>query len=119
MNAADLTAVIGVVVAVIGTIVVPWALRRRKEKATAGKDIALSWASMNQALSDREARLQKRLDEIDADYIERIKTIRTDFEDQLQTERTRYEAELRAAQKRIAELEQEVAVLQRIVGGRP
>lgn len=121
MSAAEITGYLGVVVAFLGTVGIPWFLRRRHRTAAAGKADALTWASMNKSLADREVRLQRRLDEIDADYINRIKIIRDDFEDQLQTERTRYELELQEARTRITELEQEVATLRRLVsrGGQP
>jgi hypothetical protein len=101
----------------VGTVLIPWLLRRRKRTVDAGKTETLTYASMNKSLADREARLQKRLDEIDADYINRIKIIRDDFEDQLQTERARYELELQQAGTRITELELEVKTLRRIVSG--
>jgi archaellum component FlaC len=117
MSATELTAYIGLVVAVVSTIVIPWVLRRRKAHSSAGKADTLNWANMNRSLAEREVRLQKRLDEIDADYIDRIKTIRNDFEDQLHAERARYETNLQDARTRIQELEQEVATLRRIVSG--
>lgn len=114
MSPVDITAVAGVIVATIATIVVPWVLRRRGGRRDANRTDLQSWTNLTSALQHERDALQRRVDKIDSDYRAKMAAMAEDYARQL----TEITAQLTAARTRISALETEVGDLYARLGRR-
>lgn len=107
MSPADITAISGVVVAFLSSIIVPWLLRRRSEREHLDQTDVVSWTSLTQALQSERDKLQQRNAMIDAEHQQRILRMTEEHRREMHEITT----QLQAARARITTLEQEVAEL--------
>lgn len=108
MNAVDATAIAGVVVMTLTTLIVPWWLRRRAARGTADRTDVVSWQGLNASLKQDVDNLRTERDRDRVDYKARLR--------ELEEEHAR---QRRIDQLRIEHLEAEVARLSRIVAMQP
>jgi chromosome segregation ATPase len=113
MDAVGITSIAAIVVAVIGTIVIPVVLKRRQDKDKQDEVDVLSWKGITRELrEDRDAakkdaqQLQMQLNEIDERYRRQMKEQETDWE-----------GRLAVLKQRVRELEEEVQTLKRLLRG--
>lgn len=107
MSPVDITAMAGVVVTVISSVIVPWVLRRRAEHHDVDAIEVASWTGLTMALQRERDALQARVDKIDAEYREKMAALAEDYRRQLAEVNT----QLTAARSRISTLENEVTDL--------
>jgi hypothetical protein len=120
MNATEITAWGGLVVAVIAGIIIPWIFRRknqmqkdiedrrleeekrRLEEEKSGSTAVLNWTNFTTALQAERNDLRKQLDEIEGRHRQQLKDV----------EET-WEARNTLLRARVTELETDVATLER------
>lgn len=106
MNTVEWTAVIGVLVTVLGTVLIPLWLQRRKQRGDTELADVVSWKGITEALQKERDALRGQLDAIEERHRRAAKDMEADF-DQRAT----------AMKKRISDLEDEVATLRRVLRG--
>lgn len=106
MDAATITAVVGVVVAVLAGITVPVWLQRRKDKDSDDMAEVVSWQGLTNELRNDRNSLREQLSAIEKRHKEQITEV----------EKT-WQSKLKAAQAEIDELRSELAVLRRAIRG--
>lgn len=114
MSPVDITAVVGVIVTVVTSLVVPWVLRRRQGRRSQDATEVASWTNLTTALQKERDALQGRLDKIDAEYRARMAAVVEDYSRELRELTT----QLTAARLRITTLENEVGELYARLGRR-
>lgn len=107
MTIVDITALVGVVIASLSSVIVPWVLRRRQNRETEDSTELASWTSLTAALQRERDVLQQRVERIDAEYRAKMAALAQDYAVQ-QAEMT---TQLIAARNRITALEAEVTQL--------
>lgn len=117
MSAGDITGYVAVAVAFLGTVFIPWTLRRRRRKAEASHAEALTLGKINDRLDKERGELQRRLDTIDAHYIARIDAIQADCERQINAVQADCDRQLDALRARVKELEANEVVYKRMIAG--
>lgn len=113
MTAADLTKLISAIAAVLGTVLVPLAVRwsRAQEKARSAR--ALTQASVAQMFKDERDKLQARLDESDERHGRQIAAIEARYQREIAQLRTQYQHEIQDAGDKIRALQAELDGLYR------
>ena len=118
MTPADITAFIGIVVAIISSVVVPWLLRRRARTDIADATDLASWqgivANLKEERSDvrsqmraMEAKYEARITAMEQECRERMRAVEVDYTAKiaiLTAETVRQEAEIAHQQAEIAAL---------------
>jgi chromosome segregation ATPase len=102
MTPVELTAIVGAVVAVIGSIGIPIWLQKRKDAEDKGLSAVVSWKGITDALQKERDELRRQLDEADERQRRKVKTLEADWQQQIA-----------AAKQRITDLENEVTALRR------
>lgn len=106
MNTVEWTAVVGVIVAVLGTVLIPLWLQRRKDASDNDLADVVSWKGITEALQKERDSLRQQLDAIEERHRRQLKDIEAD-----------YDQRTNAMKKRITDLEDEVAALHRALRG--
>lgn len=106
MNTVEWTAVIGVVVTVLGTVCIPLWLKRREQRGESEIADVVSWKGITEALQKERDALRGQLDAIEDRHRRAAKDMEADFDQRAS-----------AMKKRIADLEDEVAALRRALRG--
>lgn len=106
MNTVEWTAVLGVIVTVLGTVLIPLWLKRRDSRGESEIADVVSWKGITEALQKERDVLRRQLDEIEDRHRRQAKDMEADFDQQSE-----------AMKKRIADLEDEVAALRRALRG--
>lgn len=106
MNTVEWTAVLGVIVTVMGTVLIPMWLARRKQRDDTDIADVVSWKGITEALQRERDALRRQLDEIEDRHRRQAKDMEVDFDQRSA-----------AMKKRIADLEDEVAALRRALRG--
>lgn len=94
MNAAEWTSVVGVIIAVVGSIFVPVFIYRRTNtkgeehrdataEAIEDRTAANTWRDINQAINDDRNNLQRQLNEQKRDHEETIRELRKEYDEKL------------------------------------
>jgi septal ring factor EnvC (AmiA/AmiB activator) len=108
----DITAVVGVIVTVVTSLIVPWVLRRRAARRSQDATSVASWTNLTSALQKERDALQRRLDAADAEYRAKMAALAEDHARELRDITT----QLAAAQQEIRTLKAEVADLYQQLG---
>lgn len=106
MTTVEWTAVLGVVVAVLGSVLIPLWLQRRKDSNDTDLAKVVSWKGITEALQKERDDLRRQLDEIEERHRRQLKDIEIDYDQRQST-----------MKKRISDLEDEVAALRRALRG--
>jgi chromosome segregation ATPase len=106
ITATDVTAYVGIVIAVVSSIGIPIWLARRKNQADDELGSAVSWKGLTTAIQKERDDLREQLDAIEARHRDQMKNIESDWEQRMSL-----------ARSRITQLEEEVATLKRLLSG--
>lgn len=107
MSASTITTIVALVIALLGTVVIPSQMAKRQKAKEDQTESAVTFTSLNNALDKFNKELVAKLKQADEDH----KRDLADLE-------RRYKMSLSAADKRIAELEAEVESLRRRLNAR-
>jgi predicted nucleic acid-binding Zn-ribbon protein len=111
MSPADLTAYIGTPVSIIGVILIPLWLFRRKRNDDRDMADVVSWESMNKSLKDDVDRLKRELRETREDHQRQLDAMSAQHREQIKQLDADWEARMATAQARATGLEQQLTVL--------
>jgi hypothetical protein len=80
MTVVEWTAVATIAIAGTGTVVIPFWLQRRKQRAEVDSTTVVSWTSITAAIQKERDGLREQLDKIDERYRLRMQEIEADWE---------------------------------------
>lgn len=105
-TSVDWTVILGVIASLVGGIVVPLWLQRRKRIIADATANVVSWTKITEALQVERDRLRAQLDVADERHRRQVKDLETDWEQRMAD-----------ARSRITQLEQEVSALRSALRG--
>ena len=100
MTPVEITAIAGVTVSIITSLLVPFLLHRRAAKRAAADTEVVSWQSITAVLQRERDELRAQLDKLQGENRRIVRELDAD-----------YSAQLLNARRRITQLETEVAIL--------
>lgn len=120
MTATEVTTVAGVAIALLGSVLIPLYLSRRRDNQSHDHADVLDSTNVARMMKDERDRLQTRLDAIEENHARQIGELKTASELALATAETKWRLQSEKDQARIEELKQEVdALYRRLYNPRP
>lgn len=118
MTPTELTTIAGVVIALVGSVVIPLYLFRRKNEQSRDHTAVMDSRAVAAMFKDERDRLQVRLDGVIVDYEKKIADLKTESERALAAAEAKWRAQSERDQARIAELKSEIEGLYRRLADR-
>lgn len=112
MSATGYT-ILGLIIAALGTIVLPYVIDKRREKKSTDYQESVDSRAVAQMFKDERDRLQLRLDTMQADYERKMRALRQESAANLAVAETTWKAQHDKDQSQIADLRIELAGLYR------
>lgn len=94
MTATEITTIAGVVIAVIGSIIIPLALNRIKERRRDEHADGLDSRSVAAMFKQERDTLQSRMDRVVAEYEDKLAALRAEYERKLAESEAKYLAQI-------------------------
>jgi hypothetical protein len=105
--------ILGLIIAALGTIVLPYALDKRKDKKSIEYQESVDSRAVAQMFKDERDRLQLRLDTMQADYERKMRAVRQENAAALAAAEATWKVQHDKDQEQIAELRIELSGLYR------